>query len=578
MRVASNYRFYTENQIAWQKDAAQYSWDSTEPTYASAPDLSRYAGSGHSFTNQAFAEYANTFKKHTVSLLAGFEQYYETANTLNAARENFDFDIPQLGVGNANTQTNSGVTGSELGRAAWIFSGKYNYASRYYAEVNVRYDGSDYFAPGKRWGTFFSGSAAWVLTSEKFMQSVVERDIFNMLKIRVSYGETGLDSSAGRFAYLTSYNLGTSGYVVDGKYAPTFTEGSLPSPDLTWYTSRQTNVGLDFTSLNNRLYGTVDYFYFSTKGYLVTPTGDSYLNQVIGIGMPRVKSNNELRRAGFELQLGWRDRVGDFKYDISANFTFYNSLWAQLDDEAKASVMNPYTRSQQRKQSYYGFMYHNLGYYQSAADVFGSVGFPTAFNTGEVNAGDLCYEDTNGDGQISGADQRALGKASVPHGQFGINLGFEYKGFYLNVLFQGSTSIDRYISGSTAMQTGQTSSMPVAYDYQTDFWRPDNRNAQYPRLMSNTAANANLNYVGSDFWLVSGSYLRMKDFSFGYDFKHILLHQTKWISKLRVGLSGQNIFTISKLKKYGLDPENGSMEGYAYPLERVIAFNVSIGF
>ena len=577
LRAASNYRYYGENQIAWKKDAAQYSWDSTEPVYASSPDLSRYAGSGYSFTNQAFAEYANTFGKHKISALAGFEQYYEKSNTLNAARENFDFDIPQLSVGNANTQTNSGITGEELGRAAWIFSGKYNYASKYYAEVNLRYDGSDYFAPGKRWGLFFSGSAAWVVTEEKFMRPLVERNIFNMLKLRASYGETGLDSSAGRFAYLTSYGLSTSGFVVDGKYSPSFTEGSLPSPDLTWYTSRQTDIGLDFSSLNNRLYGTFDYFYFSTKGYLVTPTGDSYLNQVIGIGMPMVKSNNEYRRAGLELQLGWRGQAGDFKYDVSGNFTYYDSMWARLDDESKASVMNPYQRFQQRRLSYYDFLYHNLGYYQSADEVFGSVGFPSAFNTGEVNAGDICYEDTNGDGKIDSSDSRALGKSSAPHGQFGLNFAFEYKGFYLNMLFQGSTSCNRYVSASTAMQTGQTGNLPVAYQFQTDFWTPDNRDAQYPRLMSNTSANANLNYVSSDFWLVNGAYLRMKDFSFGYDFKRIL-RNVGWISKLRAGISGQNIFTVSPLKKYGLDPENSSMEGYGYPLERVIAFNVSIGF
>ena len=97
--------------------------------------------------------------------------------------------------------------------------------------------------------------------------------------------------------------------------------------------------------------------------------------------------------------------------------------------------------------------------------------------------------------------------------------------------------------------------MPVAYDYQTDFWTPDNTNAQYPRLMSNTGLNSNNNYAYSDFWLIDGSYIRMKDFQFGYDFKYSLLKKVSWLSRCKVGISGQNIFTISEATKYGLDPE-----------------------
>ena len=112
-----------------------------------------------------------------------------------------------------------------------------------------------------------------------------------------------------------------------------------------------------------------------------------------------------------------------------------------------------------------------------------------------------------------------------------------------------------YVSPALGMQTGQTGDMPVAYDYQTDFWTPTNRNAQYPRLMSDTGRNANNNYEGSDFWLINGSYLRMKDFQFGYDFKYKLLKNVNWLTRCKVGVSGQNIFTISKSTKYGMRSE-----------------------
>lgn len=576
VRLASNYRYYGETYKNWRKDAAQYDWDSDVPQYANKPQLSHTSGTGYSYTNQAFLEYSNQFGLHSISALGGFEQYYEKGESYGATRVSYDFPIDQMNVGPANDQTNSGSE-SELGRAAWIGQLKYNYANTYYAEASIRYDGSDYFAPGHRWGAFYSGALGWVITEEKFMKSLVEKNIFNSLKLRASYGQTGLDSSAGRFAYLTSYSLNNQAYVINGKYVPGFSEGSLPSPDLTWYTTRQTDIGFDFASLDNRLYGSFDYFYYSTKGYLQSPTGETYLNTAIGVGLPRVKSDSEFRREGWEIQLGWRSNIGDLKYDISGNFTYFDQLWALNRSESESSYMNPYTRTQQQK-GYYGVMLKNLGYYKNADDVLNSVGIPSSLNSGYLTAGDIKYQDTNGNGKIDGGDQRRLGKSSMPRGQFGINMNFQYKGFYLSMLFQGSTNFGMYIPGSAAMQTGQAGNLPVAFDYQTDTWTPSNRDAKYPRLMANTGLNSNNNYQGSDFWLINGAYLRMKDFQFGYDLKHSLLRNVAWLTRAKVGLSGQNIFTISQATKFGLDPENASTENYGYPVERVLAFTINLGF
>ena len=219
-----------------------------------------------------------------------------------------------------------------------------------------------------------------------------------------------------------------------------------------------------------------------------------------------------------------------------------------------------------------------MGYYTSAEDVYNSVGILNAYNSGYLTAGDLKYEDTNGDGRITAEDQRRLGNAKKPRGQFGININLGYKGFYFSALFQGSTAFDMYIDGNLGMQTGQSSVMPVAYDFQTDFWTPDNRDAKFPRLMSNTGLNQNNNYVTSNFWLLNGSYLRMKDFQFGYDFKYSVLKRIGWLTRAKVGISGQNLFTISKATKYGLDPENSSTAGYGYPVERTLAFTLNLGF
>lgn len=576
VRAASNYRYYSNVDKNWRKDSGQYDWDSEIPQYANKPYLEHKSGTGYSFTNQIFVDYSGKFGDHSISALAGFEQYYEKTEGYNLKRENYMFPIDQIVVGDANSQTNDGWEG-EMGRAAWIGQVKYNYKNKYYVEGSMRYDGSDKFAPGKRWGAFFSGSLGWVVTEEKFMQTLVEKDILNSLKLRASYGETGQDSNVGRFEYMTSYKYNPYAYVQDGQYMPGFTEGPMPSPDLTWYTTKQFDLGFDFSSLKNRLYGSFDYFYYTTKGYLTAPKGQSYINQALGISLPKIKSRSESRRAGFELQLGWRDQIGSFKYDVSTNFTYFDSLWALNEDEGESSRMNPYQRGQQNK-GYYDLLLHNLGYYGSAQDVYNYVGDVNALNSGYLTAGDIRYEDTNGDGQITNADKRRLGKSGNPRGQYGINLNFSYKGFYLSTLFQGSTRFDIYIPGSLGMQTGQSGQLPIAFDHQTDFWTPDNRDAQYPRLMANTGLNANNNYQYSDYWLMDGSYFRMKDFQFGYDFKYKLLKNVSWLTKAKVGLAGQNIFTISKSTKYGIDPEAADAQNYGYPVERNIAISVNLGF
>ena len=576
LRGSSNYRYASQDTKSWRKDAGEYAWDSQVATYNAKSQLSYSTYHAYSFTNQAFAEYANQFGKHSVSALFGFEQYYENYKSYSLARRDFPFNIDQISIGDAETQTNSGSEG-ESGRAAWIGQAKYNYDNKYYVEASFRRDGSDKFAPGKRWGTFFSGSLGWVVTAEEFMKPLVEKNILNSLKLRASYGETGQDSGISSFAYLTSYGYSATAYVVNGSYVPGFTEGAMPSPDLTWYTTKQFDLGFDFASLNSRLYGSFDYFYYSTKGYLQTPTGVTYLNTALGLSMPMIKSDSEHRRAGTEIQLGWRDNIGDFKYDIAANFTYFDQLWALNRSESENSYMNPYKRTQQQK-GYYGLLYHNLGYYTNTQDVYNSVGIVSSLRSGNLLPGDLKYQDMNGDGKIDGEDQRRLGKSGAPRGQFGININMSYKGFYFSTLIQGSTRFDMYLAGELGMQTGQQGTLMLAYDHQIDHWRPDNTNAQYPRLMSATGDNSNNNYASSDFWLIDGSYIRMKDFQFGYDFKYKLLKNVSWLTRCKVGISGQNLFTISDATKYGLDPENSSTNNYGYPVERTLAFTLNLGF
>lgn len=585
LRAKGNYRYYIKENKNWRKDAPQYAWESEEPTYASKPQLEQISETGNAWTLQYFAEYNRTFKKHTINVLGGYEYTSSFGHKQALVRKNYDFPIDQINPGPTSTMENSGSEW-ESGRAGWVGQAKYNYDNRYFAEASIRYDGSDNFPKDNRWGTFYSGSLGWSIADEAFMETLRETNVFNMLKLRASYGQVGLDNwgdennvyHISRFAYLPSYGLNGQGYVINGNYVQTFYEGGLPSPALSWFTTNQFDLGLDFSSLNNRFYGSVDYFYYATKGFLYAPDALTVgYTDPLGTMLPKVSTDGEQRRAGFEFQLGWRDNIGDFHYDVSLNLTKFDELWVSDPTESLENKKNPYKRTTQQKGFYKddsnsNFL-QNLGYYTNANDVYNSV---QRVGSHDLTAGDIKYFDFNGDGVIDDADRIRLGKNSFPRANYGININLSYKGISFSTLFQGASRFDMYLGDALRMASAQLTT-PM-YDFQTDYWTPSNTDARYPRLVYSQGINGNNNTAVSNFWLINGAYLRMKDIRIGYDFKKTVLKKLDWLHRLNVALSGQNIFTISEATKFGIDPENGSSNHYDYPNERVFAININVGF
>jgi TonB-linked SusC/RagA family outer membrane protein len=546
VRATGNYRFYQDDNKYWQKDADSHDWDSKEPISGGLPSLSQSMSTSRTWTLQYFAEYNNKFGLHNISALGGYEMSYNYGHSMGLSRDSYVFNVDQISAGPATTMQNSGSEW-ESGRAGWIGQVKYNYAERYFAEGSVRYDGSDNFRKGHRWGTFYSGALGWLASDEAFMKTLKEKNIINMLKIRTSYGEVGLDNwsspySISRYSYLASYNLNGTGYVANGVYVPTFTEGSLPSTEITWFTTKQFDAGFDFTSLNDRLYGMFDYFYYQTKGFLYAPDQLKVgYTDPLGTSLAKVKTDGQHRRAGFEVQIGWRDNFGDLKYDVSFNYTHFDQLWARNPVESLAAKKNPYQRTTQQT-GYYDVMYKCLGFFKDADDVKNSA---KPLNSSNLTAGDLKYYDYNGDGVITDADKMRRGKSSFPRGNYGLNINLSYKGISFSTLFQGATSFDMYLGDTYAMQSSQTFTSPF-FKFQRDYWTPTNTDAKFPRLVSSNGINNNNNTLYSDFWLINGAYFRMKDIRIAYDLKYKLLKNVNWLSKCVVGFSGQNIFTISK--------------------------------
>ncbi len=570
LKVSGNYRFGMFDTKTWTKTAPQYDLEgNTGPDY---PVSLRYnTGSYRQWTMQYFADYNRSFldETHNVSATIGYEQSYQFYRGFNALRKNYIFMIDQLGAGPSDTMENGGSE-SEAGQAGLVARAAYNYKKKYYIEGSLRHDGSDLFPKDRRWGNFFSGSAAWAISEESFFQPLKDRNILNFFKARISYGQVGLNA-VSPFSYLTSYNLNERGYVIDGKIVPTFGEGALISDDITWYTRNSFDVGFDFNTLGERLAGSFDYFYMRTTGYLTSPSNVDYADP-LGLSLPKVKSNGEHRRAGYEFNLSWKDHFGDFNYEVGANFTYFDQLVSNAWDEDLASQKNPYRRSVQQT-GYWGNGYTNLGYYKNSDQ---AMNMPRRDGSTNLVAGDIIYKDMNGDGIIDDNDQWRIGKNNFPRGNYGVYANLSYKGFSANILFQGATSRDMYLDDVVRGQS--TGGYTMVYPYQMDYWMPDNTDAKYPRIAMNSNVNGNNNYQTSDYWLVNGRYIRLKSLQLGYDFRTKLLKNVKWLYKCQVVLSGQNLFTISPATKYGFDPENGSTNNYDYPVQRVYSVSVNLGF
>lgn len=573
LKASGIYRYEDYNEKNWNRMADEYDLEGNKRPL-SQPYLRYNMQADRQYTVQFFADYKRSFAEaHNIAATFGYEANYTFGTGLWASRRNYIFFIDQLGAGPSDTMEN-GASEAESGRAGFIGRLAYNYKQKYYVEGSLRRDGSDLFPADRRWGMFYAGSVGYAVSEEKFFLPLKEK-VLNLLKIRASYGQTGLDSGVDRFSYLTSYGLNERGYVVGGKTVPTFSEGALVSSDITWFTRNTTNAGIDFSSLNSRLSGSLDYFFMKTTGYLSSPSSVGYADP-LGLSLPVVKSDGEHRREGFELALSWKDNAGALQYEVGGNFTYFDQLIAVAYNEDLASQKNPYRRLVQQR-GYYDIGFISQGYYQNSDDVMNSPRRPQSFN---LVAGDIKYQDTNGDGNIDDADQRRYGKNSMPRGNYGAFANLEYKGFFLNILFQGATSRDMRLyglmMGMLGENTGQTSTF---YDFQADYWLPDNRNSLFPRIGINSQSmNGNNNYQRSDFWLIDGRYVRLKSLQAGYNFKSKLLRNIKWISKLELALSGQNLLTWSPAFKYGLDPENGSTNQTDYPLQRTYAISLNIGF
>ena len=451
----------------------------------------------------------------------------------------------------------------------------YYYNQKYLMEFNCGYNGSENFAPGKRYGFFPAGSIGWVISEEPFMKKASWIDF---LKVRASYGLVGSDNVSSRFPYLAFYG-GGSGYHFGNNFGTEVggtSEGNLANENLTWEKARKLNVGIDFTTLNQRLALTVDAFYEYRFDIITDMNGDGIMGYPDIVGKDAALQNlGEVSNRGVDVELSWNDKIGkDFRYYIRPNLTFSRN---RLEYKAEVARKNSW-RKETGKRLYENFVYvfDHFVANQDEADRLNKIGYQP---WGQLIPGDVLHKDLDRNGVIDDEDRTAMGNPRSPELMFGIPFGFQYKNFDFSVLLQGATNTSILLNGAAVFDFPQFEQDKIGRvkKMHLDRWTPETAaTAKYPALHYGTHDN-NKN-GNSSLFLYDASYLRLKNVEIGYNVSPNWLRKFH-VQQARIYVQGLNLLTFDKLGDVDIDPETKSGDGASwYPIQKVFNFGIDITF
>jgi TonB-linked SusC/RagA family outer membrane protein len=454
----------------------------------------------------------------------------------------------------------------------------YGYKSRYYVNFNFGYNGSENFATGHQFGFFPAYSAAWNIAEESFVKDNI--DWLGMFKIRYSYGEVGTDGSSTRFPYLADYN-NYDRVTGAGTQPISYNWGDLNSPfsytgltytrvssnNVTWEIAKKHNLGVDLYLMGDKFGLTVDYFDERREGIYMTR---SYLSNMVGIQGTNPSANvGSVKTKGFDGNFKFDYKIGEVGLQMRGNLTYSKNEITEADE-----MVNRYPylrRTGYRVDQAKGLV--ALGLFKDYDDIRNSPRQDFA-NAMDVMPGDIKYKDINGDGIVNNDDIVPIGATTRPNLIYGLGASATWKGFDFNLHFQGAGKSHFFINGYTVYPfvNGEWGNIldEVAKSNRWILGVNEDPNAEYPRL--SYLGNAN-NYRASTYWLRDGSYLRLKTLEMGYTLPKALTTKFQ-LSKVRLHVIGQNIFTFSSFKLW--DPEMGSSDGMKYPLGKTVTFGITV--
>jgi TonB-linked SusC/RagA family outer membrane protein len=520
-----------------------------------------------------FTDYARSFGDHNAKITLGYNQEVKTKQEFWGRKLTlFSPNLPAMSLATGTQTTSDKYT-------TWAVQGvfgrlHYDYKEKYLVDFTLRYDGSSKF--DKRFANLPSGSAAWYVSKENFMEGI--RNVVSDLKVRVSYGSLGNQAVSGDtdFPYLPAYDINVrQEYIVGGNRGNTVGAPNLVSGTLTWERVDQFNLGVDFGLFDNRLSGKFDWFSRKTVGMLAEAEP---LPGTLGSKVP--KSNSaDLKTVGWEFSIGWRDRVESIGLDYHASVVLGDAQGEITKYRNPSGIITTHYVGKKIGEIW---GYESNGLFQSVEEIANAPSQSSLYG-GTWYPGDVRYVDKDNNGRIDNGsntvsnpgDQSIIGNAT-PRYEYGITLGAAWKGIDLEIFMQG---VGKRQIWPDAQYRGVNGRWNVPVRDIESFWSEENPNGFLPRPYQSDHGNWNK----STRYLQNAAYLRLKQLSLGYTLPANWTQKIA-ISKVRVYFTGQNLLTWTKLSKL-YDPEivgkdtrdtNDVMSNMSYPIAKTFSFGVNL--
>ncbi len=545
----------------------------TEPYYASSflksdtYSLSANGNQGYYYQWENFANFNKRIKKHDIGAMVGMSFINSHRDNISASASGVEilkntapnFRYLSYLLNSEGVAKSISNAPSESASIAYFGRLMYTYDSRYSVQVNFRADAFDSSKLSKqaRWGYFPSFSLGWTLSNESFIKDNVSKDVLSFLKLRGSWGRNGNVNVLNNYAYNATINYGGTWYQFDGS-TPNQSLGSKPAglanPNLTWETSDQIDIGLDARFLNNRLSMTVDYFNKKTDDLLVSVS----LPATTGVSSTTMNAGSVLN-SGFELELSWRDQIGDFSYSVAGNLSTLHNEVTYLDptiSRITGTIPQGSVLATTFEEGYP--IYYMRGYKSTGID---------------PQTGKPSFEDLDGDGNINDKDMQMIG-LGIPDFTYGLTVNLAYKGFDMVIFGTG-------VSGNEIFASSWRNDRPHCNTYSwywENTWKQPGDNAKFP-----ATPYWDQQTWSSDLALFDGSYFKIKQIQLGYTVPKNITNKVA-IENLRVFASLENFFCFSSYP--GLDPETASsgsasslgIDMGSYPTAKQVIFGVNLSF
>ncbi|HAR38481.1 MAG TPA: SusC/RagA family protein [Porphyromonadaceae bacterium] len=535
--------------------------------------------SAHSSTNvvtQSSFTYDRQFDKHKINLFGLAETRNAFSNTLGATGYGLNFlsldelDMITNTTGNGEERVPSISGGSGQSRlVGFVGRLNYDYDNRYLLEASLRRDGSYLFSgmAGSQWVNLPAVSAGWRMNNEEWFQA----DWIDNLKLRGGIGKTAT-SAVSAFQYLNLMNISSNALILNNQAQSMIYSGTLGNPYLSWAKAITYNAGVEFMAWRGLLGVELDVFY-KYQYDLLASVGGSYPPSMGGYYFS-TDNVNKIDYRGFDFTITHNNKIGDFRYGVKWIGTLANRKWLYYAGDSE-NTPDYLKLTGKEVGSQLGFI--SEGLFQTQEEIDNAATIPGS----PVLPGHIKYKDRNGDGKITYAqDMGYVGKSPYAKFQTSLNLNGDWKGFDFDILLQSGLGRTVALTGvySSGVMDNTVFTRMFYHGGNTpvfvpeNSWRPDNQNAEFPRLSLVTVSTNNA--YSSTFWYRNGNYLRVKSFQLGYTIPNSLTRKAG-VDKIRLFMEGSNLFTFSGLTKYNIDPEQPGVNNGYYPQQKTLSFGLN---